>query len=144
MAQPRIFHDRDGQTLTIWFGVPGDERVCHEIGDEVVLMKDRSGRVIGFEKLNFAPPASEHSWTGHSMLCSRTIARRLEQAVGPTTIEVDGFLSLNVQLSDLHILQWRHRLVVLISERLRQASRVVPWLTTLADSLYVRSVRKSR
>jgi uncharacterized protein YuzE len=32
---------------------PNLEHVCEEIGDEVVLMKDRSGKVIGFEKLNF-------------------------------------------------------------------------------------------
>jgi hypothetical protein len=32
--------------------------VC-ETGDEVVLMKDRVGRVIGFEKLNFSPSDSE-------------------------------------------------------------------------------------
>ncbi|MBI5167014.1 MAG: DUF2283 domain-containing protein [candidate division NC10 bacterium] len=30
------------------------EYVCEETGDEVVLMKDRQGRVIGFEKLNFS------------------------------------------------------------------------------------------
>jgi hypothetical protein len=27
--------------------------VCEETGEEVILMKDKSGRVIGFEKLNF-------------------------------------------------------------------------------------------
>ena len=30
------------------------EYVCEETGDEVVLMKDRAGRVIGSEKLNFS------------------------------------------------------------------------------------------
>jgi hypothetical protein len=28
--------------------------VCEETGEEVILMKDRTGRVIGFEKLNFS------------------------------------------------------------------------------------------
>jgi hypothetical protein len=59
MAQVRLFHDRDGQTLTVWFTDPGQEFVCEETGDEVVLMKDRSGRVIGFEKLNFSLSESE-------------------------------------------------------------------------------------
>jgi Protein of unknown function (DUF2283) len=59
MAQVRVFHDRDGQTLTVWFTDPAQEFVCEETGDEVVLMKDRSGRVIGFEKLNFLLPESE-------------------------------------------------------------------------------------
>lgn len=30
------------------------EYVCEETGDEVVLMKDAKGHVIGFEKLNFS------------------------------------------------------------------------------------------
>lgn len=48
-------NDREGRTLTVWFG-KGDEHLCEETGDEVVLMKDASGRVIGFEKLNFSIP----------------------------------------------------------------------------------------
>ncbi len=54
MAQVKVFHDRAGRTLTVWFGDPRAEYVCEETGDEVVLMKDREGRVIGFEKLNFS------------------------------------------------------------------------------------------
>jgi len=53
MAELKVFHDRDGKTMTVWFGDSRLEVVCEEIGDEVVLMKDASGRVIGFEKLNF-------------------------------------------------------------------------------------------
>ena len=58
MEQVKIFHDRTGNTLTVWFGNPQEEYVCEETGEEVILMKDRSGRVIGFEKLNFSvsPP----------------------------------------------------------------------------------------
>lgn len=59
MAQIKVFYDRAGNTLTVWFGDPQDEYVCEETGDEVVLMKDRAGHVIGFERLNFATPASE-------------------------------------------------------------------------------------
>jgi len=49
-----VFYDREGSTLTVWFKDPSQEYVCEETGDELVLMKDRSGRVIGFEKLNFS------------------------------------------------------------------------------------------
>jgi hypothetical protein len=59
MAEVKVFHDRQGQTLTVWFTNPCQEFVCEETGDEVVLMKDRSGRVIGFEKLNFLVSESE-------------------------------------------------------------------------------------
>ncbi len=46
-------------TVMVWFTDPSLEHVAEETGDEVVLMKDRSGRVIGFEKLNFSVPESD-------------------------------------------------------------------------------------
>jgi uncharacterized protein YuzE len=54
MEQVKVFYDHTGNTLTVWFGNPQDEYICEETGDEVILMKDRQGRVIGFEKLNFS------------------------------------------------------------------------------------------
>ena len=54
MEQVKVFYDRTGNTLTVWFGEPEQEYVCEETGDEVILMKDRQGHVIGFEKLNFS------------------------------------------------------------------------------------------
>jgi uncharacterized protein YuzE len=59
MANVKVFYDRTGNTLTVWFGDPRDEHVCEETGDEVILMKDQAGRVIGFEKLNFSIAESE-------------------------------------------------------------------------------------
>lgn len=53
MAEVKVFYDADGHTLTVWFGDARQEYVCEETGDELVLMKDAVGRVIGFEKLNF-------------------------------------------------------------------------------------------
>jgi hypothetical protein len=54
-VEVRVVCDKAGSTLTVWFGDPQDEYVCEETGDEVVLMKNKSGRVIGFEKLNWQP-----------------------------------------------------------------------------------------
>jgi uncharacterized protein YuzE len=59
MAEVRVYYDRAGNTLTVWFGDPQAEHVCEETGDEVVLMKDQSGQVIGFEKLNFSGASSQ-------------------------------------------------------------------------------------
>ena len=59
MAAVKVFHDRIGNTLVVWFGNPEDEYEAEETGDEVILMKDRNGKVIGFEKLNFMPSSSE-------------------------------------------------------------------------------------
>jgi len=56
MAQVKVYYDQVGNTLTVWFGDPQGECICEETGDEVVLMKDKAGRVIGFEKLNFLLP----------------------------------------------------------------------------------------
>jgi len=49
----RVYFDRAGNSLTVWFDDPAKESVCEEVGDDVVLMKDRRGRVIGFERLNY-------------------------------------------------------------------------------------------
>ena len=38
----------------MWFSDRHEEHVCEETGEEVVLMKDAAGHVIGFEKLNFS------------------------------------------------------------------------------------------
>ena len=59
MAEVKVFYDRDGKTLTVWFTERSREYICEETGDEVVLMKDRAGRVIGFEKLNFSVPDAD-------------------------------------------------------------------------------------
>lgn len=60
MAQVKVYYDQVGNTLTVWFGDPQDEYVSEETGEEIVLMKDKTGRVIGFEKLNFVVPQSSH------------------------------------------------------------------------------------
>jgi hypothetical protein len=52
----RVYHDRTGNTVTVWFDDPRKESICEEIGDDVVLIKDQAGRVIGFERLNYLSP----------------------------------------------------------------------------------------
>jgi uncharacterized protein YuzE len=60
MAQVKVHYDEVGNTLTVWFGNSKDEYVAEETGDDIVLMKDKSGQVIGFEKLNFLVPKPAH------------------------------------------------------------------------------------
>jgi hypothetical protein len=55
----KLFFDPVGNTLTVWFGDPDQEHLCEETGNDVILMKDQEGRVIGFEKLNFTPVENE-------------------------------------------------------------------------------------
>jgi hypothetical protein len=42
--------------LSVWFADPKKEYVCEEADDDVVLVKDRRGQVIGFERLNALSP----------------------------------------------------------------------------------------
>ena len=53
MEKIRIYYDEIGNTLNVWFDDPQKEVISEEVGDEVILNKDKDGRVIGFEKLNF-------------------------------------------------------------------------------------------
>lgn len=53
MDKIKVIHDTVGRTLTVWLDDPGKEHICEETTDEVVLMKDSSGRVIGFEVLDY-------------------------------------------------------------------------------------------
>ena len=53
MEKIRLYYDSKGNTLNVWFDDPQKECVCEETGEEVILVKDKNGKVIGFEKLNF-------------------------------------------------------------------------------------------
>ena len=53
MQKVTVSYDREGNTLSVWFDDPKKEHVCEESEDDMVLVKDRKGRVIGFERLNF-------------------------------------------------------------------------------------------
>jgi uncharacterized protein YuzE len=52
MDMLRIYYDREGNTLSVWFDDPKKEHVCEESDDDMILVKDRRGRIIGFERLN--------------------------------------------------------------------------------------------
>jgi len=53
MEKIRVIIDQEGKTLNVWFDDPAKEYVCEETGDEIILVKDKTGKVIGFEKLNY-------------------------------------------------------------------------------------------
>lgn len=53
MEKLRVYYDREGNTLSVWFDDPKKEFVCEESDGDVILVKDRDGRVIGFERLNY-------------------------------------------------------------------------------------------
>ena len=58
-----MYYDREGNTLSVWFDNPEKEHVCQETDDDVILIKDRRGRVIGFERLNYLTPKQREKET---------------------------------------------------------------------------------
>lgn len=60
MAEVKVYYDPQGKTLTVWFDNPQDEFICEETAEEIVLMKNQAGSVIGFEKLNYVIPADSN------------------------------------------------------------------------------------
>ena len=51
MSKLKIYYDERGKTLSVWFDDPKKEVISEEVGDGVVLSKDKKGEIIGFEKL---------------------------------------------------------------------------------------------
>ena len=47
-----LLYDKEGNTLDVWFVKPR-KAICEEIGEDFILKKDRKGRILGFEKLNY-------------------------------------------------------------------------------------------
>jgi uncharacterized protein YuzE len=46
-----VYYHKETDTMDIWFGNPEDEFLCEEVGEGVILKKDKEGKVIGIEKL---------------------------------------------------------------------------------------------
>lgn len=61
--------------------------------------------------------------------------------IGPTTLSVDGYLTLNPQPSDLDLLPPHYRQLVRLSEAMRSLSRRVPALLGIADSIFASAIK---
>ena len=72
----------------------------------------------------------------------RELRKTFQAAIGPSQLSVEGFFSLNAQLSDVRFLPFRYRTLVYASEALRRLSTVLRPTTYVADSLYVSAERK--
>lgn len=51
MLKIKMYYDKKGRTLSVWFDNPKKEAVSEEVGDGTIVSKDKKGKVIGFEKL---------------------------------------------------------------------------------------------
>jgi len=72
MDKIKVIHDTVGHTLTVWFDDPSKESVCEETSEEVVLIKNAEGRVIGFELLHYHPAAGDSTLTVETVVRSNS------------------------------------------------------------------------
>jgi SAM-dependent methyltransferase len=70
------------------------------------------------------------------------LKKAFEGEIGTPEITVDGFFGLGIQLSDLDLLPIRYRAIARVSEWLRILSLHLPFITNLADSLFVQVHRR--
>jgi uncharacterized protein YuzE len=49
----RVIFDKAGNTLNVWFDDPKKEHISEETSEEIILVKNKAGKVIGFEVLNY-------------------------------------------------------------------------------------------
>lgn len=67
------------------------------------------------------------------------LKRVFESEVGPSSLSVDCYFGLGLQPIDAPLMSGTVRLAIALSERLREASRRVPAMARVADSVYVHS-----
>jgi len=71
----------------------------------------------------------------------RELLAAFRDEIGPSTLSVDGFFGLGIQATDLDLLPLRYRLVVKLSRQLTRVSTMLPFLISVADSLYVNALK---
>lgn len=49
-----VIHNKEMETLDIWFDDPNKEAICEELGGGIILKKDKNNKVIGIEVLYFS------------------------------------------------------------------------------------------
>jgi hypothetical protein len=73
----------------------------------------------------------------------RELLTTFEKAIGDTSISIDCFFGLGLQMSDREFMPPIPRLAVMLSEVLRKSSGKIGALRYLADSVYVTSIYRS-
>lgn len=69
------------------------------------------------------------------------LARLFGDHVGHSTLDVDGYFGVGLQQTDAHLMPRARRAVLGASLWLTRASRRLPWLIRVADSVYVHATK---
>lgn len=119
-------------------------RVCSVAGFVLTQLPNRFGirqlvNRIGQAIRRDSNPFRVRYWTPSEIL--QTFGSR----IGPTSLGVDGFFSLNPRKEDADLLSYVHVVLVHASDGLRRLSktRLFGWLAVVADSLWVTSTRQN-
>lgn len=51
MEKVKLFYHRETDSMDIWFSDPAEEVSCDEVGEGIILKKNKDGNTIGIEKL---------------------------------------------------------------------------------------------
>jgi 2-polyprenyl-3-methyl-5-hydroxy-6-metoxy-1,4-benzoquinol methylase/uncharacterized protein YbaR (Trm112 family) len=70
------------------------------------------------------------------------LRKSVEFYIGPSEVSVHCYFGLGLEPTDLNLMPSHLRWAIALSEHLRELSKKVPWLTNLADSVYVSAVKQ--
>ncbi len=115
-------------------------RVLKKGGKSLVQMPNKYGVRSFYNQLRrgFSKPEGfdVRYWTPTELMKTFT------QKFGKTEISVDCYFGLNVQKKDVDLFPARYKAVVYSSEILRSWSRKLPFMTNVADSIYLESIKR--
>ena len=67
----------------------------------------------------------------------------VESTFGPSKLSIDGILGLGIQPSDYDLMPFQKKIIIIFSESYRFIAKFLRPLKFFADSLYVKSIKKS-
>ncbi len=72
MDKIKVIHDAVGHTLTVCLKDSSTEYFCEETSDEIVVMKDKAGEVLGIEILHYNPASHTGTLSVETVLNTET------------------------------------------------------------------------
>jgi len=123
--------------------VEGLHRILREGGACLLELPNRFGlgRLLRLRLARAPDDADPGSWCVRYYSPSE-LRSLIGGLFGTCDLRVDCFLGIGIQRSDLDILPWGGKAVILMSEALKTLARLIPPLARIADSLYVHAVRR--
>lgn len=68
MEKIKVIYDTIDHSMTVWLSDPKQKYICEETADEVVMMRNKKGKVIRFERLHFKTANTESNLSVETIL----------------------------------------------------------------------------